>query len=201
MFAGYYTNIIVNSCNTKRISSLKKSPSEKYVHIPGCQKNGAFLIGIQKNRAIHILFVEKKGSNHIPGSAEKMGAIRHAHLYYAIYRKFPCRPPPPPPPALPLPELDEPNDKTYYSTMYVRPAKTQISLYIDPLYKASFLDGQESEEGAYCTISEGSDQNVMLQSHCLYRFGQLSKVNTIRTRFAFRTNCLHCMKCQILFSW
>ena len=60
-FAGYYTNIIVNSCNTKRISSLEKSLSEKYVHIPGCQKNGAFHIGIQKNRAIHILFVEKRG--------------------------------------------------------------------------------------------------------------------------------------------
>ena len=29
-----------------------------------------------------------------------------------------------------------------------------------------------SEEGAYCTISKGSDQNVMLQSHCLSRFGQ-----------------------------
>ena len=24
------------------------------MHIPGCQKNGAFHIGIQKNRAIHI---------------------------------------------------------------------------------------------------------------------------------------------------
>ena len=72
-FAGYYTNIIVNSCNTKRISSLEKSLSEKYVHIPGCQKNGAFHIGIQKNGAIHILFVEKKGANHIPDSAEKGG--------------------------------------------------------------------------------------------------------------------------------
>ena len=38
------------------------------------------------------------------------------------------------------------------STMYVRPAKTQVSLCIDPLYKASFLDSPESEEGAYCTI-------------------------------------------------
>ena len=60
-FAGYYTNITVNSCNTKRISSLEKSLSEKYVHIPGCQKNAAFHIGIQKNRAIHKLFVEKRG--------------------------------------------------------------------------------------------------------------------------------------------
>ena len=50
--------------------------------------------------------------------------------------------------------------------------QTRVSLCIDPLYKASFLDSPESEEGAYCTISEGSDQNVMLQSHCLSRFGQ-----------------------------
>ena len=72
-FAGCWTNITVNSCNTMRISSLEKSLSEKFVHIPGCQKNGAFHIGIQKNRAIHIHFVEKKGANHIPGSAEKGG--------------------------------------------------------------------------------------------------------------------------------
>ena len=45
----------------------------------------------------------------------------------------------------------------------------QVSLCIDPLYKASFLDSPESEEGAYCPISEGSDQNVMLQSHCLFQ--------------------------------
>ena len=30
-------------------------------------------------------------------------------------------------------------DKTYNTTMYVRPAKTQVSLCIDPLDKASFL--------------------------------------------------------------
>ena len=44
-------------------------------------------------------------------------------------------------------------DKTYNTTMYVRPAKTQVSLCIDPLYKASFLDSPESKEGAFCTIS------------------------------------------------
>ena len=49
---------------------------------------------------------------------------------------------------------------------------TKVSLCIDPLYKASFLDSLESKEGAYCTISEGSDQNVLLQSHCLSCFGQ-----------------------------
>ena len=95
IFAGYYTNISVNSCNTKRISSLEKSLSEKYVHIPGCQKNAACHTGIQKNRAIHILFVEKRGPI-IYLAALKKGAIRHAHPYYALYRKLP-----PPPPSLP----------------------------------------------------------------------------------------------------
>ena len=53
------------------------------------RKNGAFHIGIQKNGAIHILFVEKRGP--IIYLAElKKGAIRHAHPYYAIYRKFLC---------------------------------------------------------------------------------------------------------------
>ena len=94
-FSGYYTNITVNSYNTKRISSLEKSLSEKYVHIPRCQKNGAFHIGIQKNRAIHIhvLFVEKRGPI-IYLAALKKGAIRHAHPYYAIYRKLPPTPTP-----------------------------------------------------------------------------------------------------------
>ena len=90
-FAGYYTNITVSSCNTKRITSLEKSLSEKYVHIPGCRKNGAFYTGIQKNRAIHILFVEKRGPI-IYLAALKKGAIRHAH---AIYRKLPPLPPAP----------------------------------------------------------------------------------------------------------
>ena len=71
--AGCWTNIAVNSLNIKRTSSLEKSLSEKNVHIQGCQKSGAFHIGIQKNRVIHILVVEKGGANHIPGSAEKGG--------------------------------------------------------------------------------------------------------------------------------
>ena len=85
IFAGCYTNTTVNSCNTKRISSLEKPLSEKHVHIPGCQKNGPFHIGIQKNRAIHIRFVEKRGQI-IYLAMLKKGAIRHAHPYYAIYR-------------------------------------------------------------------------------------------------------------------
>ena len=91
-FVGYYTNITVNSCNTKRISSPEKSLSEKYVHIPGCQKNGAFHIEIQKNRAIHIPFVEKRGPI-VHLAVLKKGAIRHEHPYYAIYRKLPTPPP------------------------------------------------------------------------------------------------------------
>ena len=57
------------------------------MHIPGCQKNGAFHIGIQKNRVIYILFVEKRGPI-IDLAALKKAAIRHAHSYYAIYRKL-----------------------------------------------------------------------------------------------------------------
>ena len=100
-FAGYYTNIIVNSCNTKRISSLEKSLNDKYVHIPGCQKNGAFHIGIRKNWAIHILFFKKKGANHIPGSAEKglFGMHIRTMQYIGIYHPPHHPPPPPPPPA------------------------------------------------------------------------------------------------------
>ena len=63
-------------------------------------------------------------------------------------------------------EYEPAPDKTYHTTIYVRPAKTQVSLCVSPLYKASFLDSPESTEDAYCTINEGSDQNVLLQSHC-----------------------------------
>ena len=38
-------------------------------------------------------------------------------------------------------------DKTYNTTMYVRPAQTQVSLCIDPLYKASFLYTVQSAKG------------------------------------------------------
>ena len=48
---------------------------------------------------------------------------------------------------------------------YNVPAKTQVSLCIDPLYKANLLDSPESKEGTYFT-------NVLLQSHCLSCFGQ-----------------------------
>ena len=38
-------------------------------------------------------------------------------------------------------------DKIYNTTMYMRPAKTQVSLCIDPLYKASFLHTVRSAKG------------------------------------------------------
>ena len=38
-------------------------------------------------------------------------------------------------------------DKTYNTTMYMRPAKTQVSLCIDPLYKANFLHTVRSAKG------------------------------------------------------
>ena len=64
------------------------------MHIPVCQKNGAFHTGIQKNRAIHILFVEKRGPIIYLAALKRGGgggAIRHAHPYCAIYRELPPR--------------------------------------------------------------------------------------------------------------
>ena len=48
-------------------------------------------------------------------------------------------------------------DKTYNTTMYVRPAKTQVSLCIDPLDKASFLLTVRSVKGLnrMCSCSPG----------------------------------------------
>ena len=58
------------------------------MHIPGVRKSGAFHIPIKKNWVSDILFVEKRGPI-IYLAALKKGAIRHAHPYYAIYRKLP----------------------------------------------------------------------------------------------------------------
>ena len=58
------------------------------MHLPGCQKSGAFHIRIKKNRVSHILFVEKKGLI-IYLAALKKGAIWHVYPYYAIYRNPP----------------------------------------------------------------------------------------------------------------
>ena len=71
-------------------------------------------------------------------------------------------------------ELD---DKTYYSTMYVRPAKTQVSLCIDPLYKASFLDSPKK-------VHTVRSAKGLIRIRCYSLFiklwtAQLSKVNMI----------------------
>ena len=74
-------------------------------------------------------------------------------------------------------------DKTYNTTMYVRPAKTQVSLCIDPLYKASFLHTVRSAKGLIrmCCCSrtvypaldnpvvEGKYDQRMLLSECQLR--------------------------------
>ena len=71
-------------------------------------------------------------------------------------------------------------DKTYNTTMYVRPAKSQVSLCIEPLYKASFLDTVQSAMGlirmcccnhaVYPTLDnpaiEGKYDQRMLLSEC-----------------------------------
>ena len=75
-----------NSLNIKRTSSLKKSLSGKYTHIPGCQKDGAFHIRIEKNRASHKLFVGKRGP---------FGT--HIRTMPYIGSKSPAPPPSPPP--------------------------------------------------------------------------------------------------------
>ena len=76
------------------------------------------------------------------------------------------------------------SDKTDTTTMYVRPAKTRVSLCIDPLDKASFLDSLESKEGAYCTISEGSSEcAVAVALFIPLWIARLPKVNMISKCF------------------
>ena len=98
-FAGCYTNITYNSCNTKRISSLEKSLWKIYDYTRMSEKWGLSLRNPEKSD-IHILFVEKRGPI-IYLAVLKKGAIRHTHPYYAIYRKLlnPHPPAPPPPPS------------------------------------------------------------------------------------------------------
>ena len=53
-------------------------------------ENEAFHTEIQKTRVIHILFVEKRGPIIYLAALKKEGdgaGIRHAHSYYAVYRK------------------------------------------------------------------------------------------------------------------
>ena len=63
-------------------------------------------------------------------------------------------------------------DETYNTTMYVRPAKTQVSLCIDQLYKASFLHTVRSAKGLIRMCCCSRTVYPALDS-------RLSKVNTI----------------------
>ena len=87
--AGRWTNIAVYSLNTKRTS--KNLWKKNMCMHRDASENWTFHILIQKNGANHILFCWKKGPI-IYLAALKRGAIRHAHLYYAIYRKLPPHP-------------------------------------------------------------------------------------------------------------
>ena len=73
-----------------REQTASKNLWEKNIHIyPDIRKVGPFTHESRKNRASHILFVEKKGLI-IYLAALKKGTIWHAHLYYAIYRNLPA---------------------------------------------------------------------------------------------------------------
>ena len=55
-------------------------------------------------------------------------------------------------------------DKTYNTTMYMRPAKTQVSLCIDPLDKASFLHTVRSAKGLNRLLRSTDVQSQSVQA-------------------------------------
>ena len=92
-------------------AASKNILSEKYMNILGCQKSGAFHIGIQKkNRVIQILFVEKRGPiiflaalrKRAGEGMEALSTHIRTILYIGGYPTHspttnPPQPPPPPP--------------------------------------------------------------------------------------------------------
>ena len=95
--AGNWTNIAINSLNTKRTSSLDKSLSKKNIRIyRDVRKVGPFTYESRKNGSVIYFLVEKKKLI-IYLAALKKGAPRHAHPYYVIYRKLPIPRSPPHP--------------------------------------------------------------------------------------------------------
>ena len=68
------------------------------------EKVGPLIYQTRKIGPVMYLSVAKRGLI-IYLAALKKGAIRHAHPYYAIYRKLPRHPPPPPPHTHTHPEL------------------------------------------------------------------------------------------------
>ena len=67
----------------------KKSLSEKYVNVPGCQKKWD-LSYTNRVKSGHILFCCKKGANHIPGSTIK-GAQFDTYTVLCHIRSYPHR--------------------------------------------------------------------------------------------------------------
>ena len=113
-----------------REQAASKISEQRMCVIPGCQKSGAFHIGIQKNRVIYILCVEKRGPI-IYLAALKKGVIRHAHPYYAIYRQLPPPPPPPPPPRAP------PSGQDFYFIIIILVVRVVVVVVLHVLF--SFL--------------------------------------------------------------
>ena len=81
-------------------------------------------------------------------------------------------------------------DETYNTTMYVRPAKTQVSLCIDPLDKASFLHTVRSAKGlnkmCHCSCTVYSTLEARLStvntiSKCSYQNVQARTDQSLRS--------------------
>ena len=72
-FAGYYTDITVNSYKTKWISSLEKSLSKKICAYTRMSEKWGLSHRNPEKSGNSYTFCWKKGANHIPSSAEKGG--------------------------------------------------------------------------------------------------------------------------------
>ena len=88
------------SLNTRRTSSFEKSLSEKYVHIPGCQKNGGSFKQESRKIGSFIYFLLKNGGQSYTWQRWKRGPFG-THIRTMPYiESYPL----PPPPPLPAPE-------------------------------------------------------------------------------------------------
>ena len=74
-----------------------KQPRKIYAYTGMSEKWGLSYTNQEKSGQSCTLLKKKKEANHIYLAALKKGTIRHAHPYYAIYRKLPPPHPTPPP--------------------------------------------------------------------------------------------------------
>ena len=99
--AGSYTNIAVNSLNTKRNSSLDKSLSETNIRFyRDVKKVGLFLYESRQIGSVIYFLLKKRG--YILGSAEKEGHSARTSVLYRVTH--------PPSPPHPSPEVLRLND-------------------------------------------------------------------------------------------